>query len=204
MLKLVGYLDSPFVRRVAISAALLDVSFEHQALSIFRDYDRFRELNPLVKVPTLVCDDGMLLVDSTLIIDYLEQLAGKTLMPDRRPERTRALHMIGIALVAAEKTVQLIYETRQRPEAVQHQPWVDRLEQQLTSAMEMLENLYNNETAWVPGASISQAELTTAVVWRFVQHAMPDRVDPARFPELASLSARAEQHPHFIAWPLSN
>jgi len=54
----------------------------HNPLSIFKGYDEFRKVNPLVKVPTLVCDDGQMLVHSTLIIDYLESscVNGKSLV----------------------------------------------------------------------------------------------------------------------------
>jgi glutathione S-transferase len=59
--ELIGMLDSPFVRRVAVTARFLEIPYEHNPLSIFKGYDEFRGVNPLVKVPTLVC-----------IIDYLE------------------------------------------------------------------------------------------------------------------------------------
>ena len=57
-MKLIGMLDSPYVRRVAISLQLLDLPFEHQSLSVFRTFDEFSRTNPVVKAPTLVCDDG--------------------------------------------------------------------------------------------------------------------------------------------------
>ena len=81
-MQLIGYMDSPFVRRVAVTARFLGLDYEHRELSIFREFDEFSEINPMVKVPTLVCDDGQFLVDSGLIIDYLESLAGRgRLMP---------------------------------------------------------------------------------------------------------------------------
>jgi glutathione S-transferase len=57
-MKLIGMLDSPYVRRVAISLQLLGLKFEHQSLSVFRGFDEFRLTNPVVKAPTLVCGDG--------------------------------------------------------------------------------------------------------------------------------------------------
>ncbi len=57
-MQLIGYVDSPFVRRVAVTARLLGVTLERRELSIFRDFEEFSEINPLVKVATLVCDDG--------------------------------------------------------------------------------------------------------------------------------------------------
>ena len=38
-MKLIGMLDSPYVRRVAISLQLLGLRFEHQSLSVFRGFD---------------------------------------------------------------------------------------------------------------------------------------------------------------------
>ncbi len=83
-MKLIGMLDSPYVRRVAISAKCLGIDLEHQPVSVFRHFEQFQQINPVVKAPTLVLDDGEVLIDSTLIIEYLEALAGpgKSLMPD--------------------------------------------------------------------------------------------------------------------------
>ena len=53
-MKLIGMLDSPYVRRVAISLQLLGLPFEHQSLSVFSTFDQFRRVNPVVKAPTLV------------------------------------------------------------------------------------------------------------------------------------------------------
>ena len=47
-MKLVGMLDSPYVRRVAISLDLYGVDFEHQPLSVFSSYDQFASINPVV------------------------------------------------------------------------------------------------------------------------------------------------------------
>lgn len=111
-MQLIGMLDSPYVRRTAISLRMLGIPFAHRPLSVFRDFDTFRKLNPLVKAPTLVCDDGCVLVDSTLIIDYIETLAGRSLLPAAPDARRAALRWVGLALVACEKAVQHYYETK--------------------------------------------------------------------------------------------
>ena len=74
-MKLVGMLDSPFVRRAFISGRMLGIPFEHQSLSVLRQVEEFRALNPLVKAPTLVFDDGEVMVDSSQIITLFESLA---------------------------------------------------------------------------------------------------------------------------------
>jgi glutathione S-transferase len=207
-MQLIGYLDSPFVRRVAISMRFLGIGFEHRELSIFRNFDEFRSLHPLVKVPTLVCDDGEMLTDSSLIIDYLEsRVAHRSLMPSASDDYRAALQIIGTALVAMEKVAQLIYETSQRPEEMQHRPWIERLEQQLEGAADLLEAPVARASAagheWLLGNEITQADISTAVVWRFMQHIDRVSLNAAAYPSLAAFSARAEALPEFMACPLS-
>lgn len=79
-MQLIGMMDSPYVRRVAISLAVLGLPFEHQSVSVFRHFDTFAKINPVVKAPTFIADDGTLLIDSSLILDYLDHLSP----PDKR------------------------------------------------------------------------------------------------------------------------
>ena len=79
-MQLIGMLDSPYVRRVAVSLQLLGLPFEHRSISVFSTFEQFRRINPVVKAPSLVCDDGTVLMDSTLILDHLES----TVSPEKR------------------------------------------------------------------------------------------------------------------------
>jgi glutathione S-transferase len=63
-MRLIGMLDSPYVRRVAISLQLLGLRFEHRAVSVFRAFAQFHAINPVVKAPTLQCDDGTVLTQA--------------------------------------------------------------------------------------------------------------------------------------------
>lgn len=208
-MKLVGMLDSPFVRRAAISARLLGLPFEHEALSVFRHFDEFKAVNPVVKAPTLVLDDGTVLIDSSLIVDYFDQRVApeRRLMPPSLPERLPVLQLTGLALAAAEKTVQLVYERTLRPQERQHGPWLERVLGQLERAYESMETRIAGTTGWLLGERITQADVTVAVAWRFTQCLRPEhadlaRIDAARFPTLAALSRRAEALPAFVAAPL--
>ncbi|KUZ71097.1 glutathione S-transferase [Burkholderia ubonensis] len=209
-MKLIGMLDSPFVRRAAISAKLLDLPFEHQSVSVFRQFDTFKAINPVVKAPTLVTDDGAILVDSSLIIDYFDHLVApeRRLLPEAPDARLRALVPVGFALAAAEKTVQVVYEHGLRPADKQHQPWLDRVLGQLEAAYGELEKQVASVDGWLGGARVMQSDVTVAVAWRFTQFMAADypalaRIDPARFPALAAHSARAEALPAFVETPLA-
>ena len=205
-MQLIGMLDSPFVRRVAVSMAVLDIGFEHRPLSVFRHFDAFSAVNPVVKAPTLIDDDGTLLIDSSLILDYLDQKVPpeRRLLPLELAHRRRALHLIGFALAASEKTVQIVYERNLRPAEKQHEPWVDRVSGQLSSAYALLEREVGSAggAGWLTGERLMQADITVAVAWRFTQHILPGAVDPALHPALAAFSERAEALAEFAAAPL--
>ncbi len=200
-MQLIGMLDSPYVRRVAVSLQLLGLPFEHRSISVFSTFEQFRQINPVVKAPSLVCDDGTVLMDSTLILEYAESLAAprKSLMPAVISERQHALRVIGLALAACEKSIQIIYERNLRPVEKLHQPWVSRVTGQLLAAYHALESeLLRKPLAIEP---INQAGVTTAVAWHFTQMMLPDVVRTSDSPALQQFSAKAEQLPEFAAAP---
>jgi glutathione S-transferase len=203
-MKLIGMLDSPYVRRVAISATHLGIDLEHESVSVFRHFEHFQQINPVVKAPTLVLDDGEVLIDSTLIIDYLEALAGpgKSLMPGDLKQRLRAWRLIGLGLAACEKSVQLYYERNLRPAEIQYQPWVERVEGQLAAAYSALERELEKQPL-ANGALIGQDGITLAVAWSFTNLVTPDQVDASRFPRIAEFTAQAEKLEAFISTPIT-
>ncbi|AWY39799.1 glutathione S-transferase [Pseudomonas putida] len=202
-MKLIGMLDSPFVRRVAISAKRLGIELEQHSVSVFRTFEQFQQINPVVKAPTLVLDDGDVLMDSTLIIDYLETLAGgdRSLMPAAIGQRLRALRLIGLALAACEKSVQLYYERNLRPADIQFAPWVERVEGQLAAAYNALERELEKQPLDTDGP-IDQAGITLAVAWSFTNLVVPDQVSAGKFPNIATYTEYAEGLEVFINTPI--
>ncbi len=203
MIQLIGMLDSPYVRRVAISLQLLGVPFEHASVSVFSTFAKFQQINPVVKAPTLVCDDGTVLMDSTLILEYAEALAGsrKSLMPTSVVDRQHALRVIGLALAACEKSVQIIYERQLRPAEKLHEPWVTRVTGQLLAAYRGLESEERNRPSSVTSETINQAGISAAVAWNFTQQTLAEVVIAKDHPALVALSSNAEALPEFSAAP---
>ena len=199
-MELIGMLDSPYVRRVAICLQLQGISYEHSPLSVFRNMDAVREINPVIKVPTLVLDDGQVLMDSTLILQYLSLLRPATSIPDLA-NSVHALRLTGLALAAYEKAVQIVYERKLRPLDKQHAPWLERVSMQLHAAWNLLEQ----ECAHLPlpgeTGTIDQAGVTIAVGWSFAQLETPDIVKPADYPAIHAYTRSTETLPAFLATP---
>ncbi len=203
-MQLVGMLDSPYVRRVAISMKLMGIAFEHRPVSVFRHFDAFRKVNPVVKAPTLVCDDGVALMDSTLILDYLETLVppDRRLLPAGGVERRDALRLIGFALAACDKCVALVYERDQRPADKRHEPWCERSLGQASAAFTELEDAVGRANPWMAGDAPDAADVAVAVAWRFAQYYHAQLLPAWKFPALARYSVAAESHPAFASTPL--
>ena len=203
-MKLVGMLDSPFVRRVAISMRLLGLPFEHAAISVFRGFDQFEQINPVVKAPTLICrdeDGGSVLMDSTLMLMYAEALAGRSLMPAAPAALVRELRLVGLALAACEKTAQIVYERGLRPAEKRHEPWIARVSGQLNAAYGELDAELAVRALDASEAGIRQSGITVAVAWSFTQFLIPEVVVADGFPRLVAHAAAAEALPVFRAIP---
>ena len=200
--KLIGMLDSPYVRRTAISLHCLGIPFEHHSISVFRTFKEFQQFNPVVKAPSLVLDSGEVLMDSTLIIQYGESRAGgRSLMPRDPAGLRHALQLIGLALAACEKSVQIVYERNLRPAEKQHGPWLDRIRTQVLAACSELEARLKQSGRQATEDGLSQADITSAVVWQFIEAMVPDIVPANGFPTLAAFSEQAEKLPQFLAFP---
>ena len=202
-MRLIGMLDSPYVRRVAVSLAFLDLPFVHEGVSVFRHYDRFAAVNPVVKAPTLVTDAGVVLMESSLILEHAERLAdpARSLIPADIDTHARSQRIIGLALAACEKSVQIVYERQLRPAEKQHQPWIDRVTGQLLAAYGLLEEEIGAGGTWLTGTRPLQADITAAIAWTFTRDLIPDVVAANAFPAVAGHAAHAESLPEFLAWP---
>lgn len=200
-MKLIGMLDSPYVRRVAVSLECLGVPFEHVALSVFSTFEAFRAVNPVVKAPTLVCDDGEVLMESSLILEFIEatRAGGRSLWPHDTRERQHDVRAVGLALAACEKAVQTVYERNLRPAAAQYEPWMDRVRGQLLAACGGLDRDVDRR----PGAfgGFSHASIAAGIAWHFIQAELPALVPASDHPALVKLSLRLEATPEFRKYP---
>ena len=200
-MKLIGQLDSPYVRRVAVSLALYQVEFESLPLSVFGDFEAFSSLNPVVKAPTLILDDGTRLMDSSLILSYFETQAdaGHRLM--HADTQATDLALLGTILAACEKAVQHVYEHKLRPAEKQHQPWTERVTGQLLAACAQWQTQLASRPAGPQRPD--QAAVTSAVVWSFIQRRIPDVVAAGQFAAIADHAREMETLDAFRRYPQS-
>jgi glutathione S-transferase len=195
---LIGQYDSPFVRRVAIALRLYGLPFEHRPWSTFAEGDKIAPFNPLRRVPTLVLDGGEALIESTAILDYLDELVGpeRAMIAARGPGRRHALRVCALASGLGDKAVSLLYERvlRKEPSKI----WVDRCEAQVGGVLELLERERDGViTPYWFGERIGHADIAVACVLRLAREAHPALFPAARYPALTAHAARCEALPAF-------
>ncbi len=143
MIELTQSLGSPFVRKVRIAAAVKGLQGQVNFIDPEKDKDRneaLRAANPLAKVPAARLEDGSLIFDSHVLCEYLDSLAPPaTLFPPAGPERWRTLTLASLADGIMEAAILVVYEGRFRPEEKWHQPWLDKQQSKIDSAIRYLE-----------------------------------------------------------------
>ena len=185
---------------MAVSLRLLGVPFQHRNWSVVRDFELIRQFNPLGRVPALVQPDGEPLIDSTAILDFLDARVGpeRALLPSAGDERRRALHIISLALGAANKSMLLIDETLYRPEEKRYSPRTECYRNQMHGALAEIDRLSRMQIGeWLVGRRMTQADITLTCVFSFLCDAL--ELDQSRmlYPGLSALSARCEALPEF-------
>ncbi len=198
---LIGLLDSPFVRRVAVTLHHYAMPFERRAVSVYGDFAAVLEANPLGKAPALVLDDGAVLVDSTYILDHLDRRVGpsRSLTPLDGRARTEVHGIVAVALGLAEKNVEYRTESVRRPEDKRVPERIERIERQIESALAWLEA--RAAGPWLAGPAMTQADVTLACAMTHMTRRNPQLLDSARHSKLVAHAKRCEDLPAFRAVP---
>jgi glutathione S-transferase len=197
---LIGMFDSPFVRRVAVTLKLFELPFEHANWSVGADHEKIRRYSPLGRVPTFVLDDGEVLTESAAILDHLDSVVGPTraLVPTAGKARREVLQLMALAVGAAEKAREQIYERVFRPAEKRHEPWLVRCRSQMHGALGAIERRHaGNPDGWLVSGRLTQADITLTCVWTFLRESVALEKEP--YPALAALTATCETLPAFVA-----
>ena len=181
---------------MAVSLRVLGFSYEHDTRSVFVDFDAMRRVNPLGRIPSLVLEDGEVVIDSSAILDWLDQAVGaeRALVPAAGTARRGVLRRIALATGAIDKAGAAAYERLIRPSGYRWADWIERCRTQAAGAIEALE-----AEPWAAGARIDQARITTACMIRYVRMTDPDLMPGGRYPVLDALAADCEARAEFVA-----
>jgi glutathione S-transferase len=197
---LYGRYASPFVRRVAVTLQLYGLKYRHAPMMPFGpDKAELAKFNPIARVPALQLPDGEMLIDSAVILDYLDGLAGaqRALTPTEGKARRRVLTLLAVAHGANEKLVVSLYERHFRPREKWHRPWLETCDKQVRDGFRWLDAEFAGP--WFTGAAMTQADITVAVFWLFAHGKRPKFFAELGCTKLDALTERLQATPAFQA-----
>ena len=133
---------SPFGRKIKIAAAelgLLDRLDIHMA-DTNDPSDSLRRENPLGKIPALILDDGTVLFDSRVILEWLDlEAGGGRILPAGRDARFATLRLQALADGIADAALLIVYEGRLRAESERSPNWLAHQQGKIDRALDALE-----------------------------------------------------------------
>jgi glutathione S-transferase len=158
---------SPFVRKVMAVAieAGVDKKIEQVPTSVVPTQPNLElaKENPLMKLPTLITDDGMALFDSYVICEYLDSLSkGTKLLPPPGPARWSALTLHAAATGITEAGLLCRYEEAVRKPEARSKEWVDG---QLAKVRAGLDNLEHNPKPLEGPVNLGHIATGCAIGW---------------------------------------
>lgn len=197
---------SPYTRRIAIALMELDVPFEYDVLRVFETPEKVRVNNPMARVPTMVLDDGEVLVESAAILDEIDQMVGpdRALIPASGPARRKVMQITAHAVSVMEKAQWAFYERRFHPEEKVHEPWEKHNDDQVVAGLKHLDSVAKQAgEGWIAGTGrLSQADISAAVACTFAKAVRQNLDVDSLAPNLCSFTARLEARPSFEGTPL--
>jgi glutathione S-transferase len=194
-LTLIGQYDSPFVRRVAVALVHHGLPYEHWPWSVWADADKLARYTPLRRVPVLIGEDGSVLIESSAILDALDDRAPaeRALLPRSGPQRREGLRIAALATGFADKAVSLLYEHVLRKPEARNAVWAERCAAQIEDTLALLEA--ERARAGTPfwfGEALSHADIALGCALRFTREAHPALLAASTGPALEAHAARCE------------
>ncbi len=133
---------SPFGRKVKLALGILGLENEVtiEKADPTDASDTIRQQNPIGKIPALITEDGTVLYNSPVILEYLDHRAGGgKIIPKDANARFAALTLEAMCDGILDACILLVYEGRWRPAEMHVQKWTDYQADKVKRAFDVLE-----------------------------------------------------------------
>jgi glutathione S-transferase len=197
MMKLIGSLTSPYVRKVRIVLAEKKIEYEMIVDNPWDAVNKTSEHNPLGKVPVLLMEDGSALFDSRVIVDYLDTVTPLArLIPEENRQRIEAKRWEALADGTCDAAVSALLESR-RKDGEKSKSWSERQLGKVTHGLAAI-SAELADKPWCTGNSYGLADIATGACLGFLEFRFPKINWRKEHPNLDKLFDKLMQRQSFI------
>ena len=190
-MKLYASPASPFARKIRVMLIEKGLSYETEMVNLWEP-NRLQEINPIGKVPALKLDDGRVLINSTMIADYIDSTYPQVrLIPTDADSRLDVKRWEAFADGMMEAVGATAYEMRFHDEAGRSKPWLARQHGKVEAGLAALEAMLGVR-AWCVGNAMSLADIALCCNLGFIALRAPQFFAPEKYPNLARLCKTME------------
>ena len=185
---------SPFARKVRIAAielGLIDkIEFVPATVAPGTANDEYSKITPLKKLPVLILNDGDVILDSYVIVEYLNELAGGRLIPGYGPRRWQVKTAHSLINGMLDSMLLCRYEKMVRPQGLQWQAWSDDHWNRAWTGMARFENRPD-----VLNAPLDIAQISLVCVLGYADFRFADCGWRKAFPKLDAFHQKMLERP---------
>ena len=195
-MKLIASPTSPYVRKVRIALAEKRIEYTLVIDSPWTPGNTVADVNPLGKIPVLVLDDGTVLYDSRVIVEYLDTVSPVSrLIPAPSRQRIAVRRCEALADGICDAAAAIVLE-RKRPARQQSKDWIERQQRKVVLGVkELAKDL--GEKPWCCGESYSLADIAAGCALGYLDLRQPELAWRVDYHPLALLADKLVLRPSF-------
>lgn len=198
-MKLYGTPGSPYVRKVRIVLEEKRIPHEYVIERPSVPGSKVPQLNPLGKIPVLQLDDGRVIYDSVVIVEYLDGLiAGRKLIPEPLDARIEVKRWEALGDGIAEATVNINHEYREPPEKQRSPMWFAKQRAKIDRGLAAAAHDLGKDD-YCYGNRFSLADVAIGYALGYLDYALAEVDWRKAHPTLAALFARLSERPSFTS-----
>lgn len=196
-MKLIGAPNSPFWRKARILALEKGIAHDNEVQLPFAPDTRVPDYNPLGKVPALVTDDGEVLYDSRVIVEYLETLAPRNIFtPAADHDRILVKRWEALADGCTDAQAVIVFERRRTRAEQISQEWIAWQRGKIDRALAEMSRQLGDRT-WCHGDGMTLADIAVVCALGFLSLRFKEVPWRDLHPNLARLFDRLHERPSF-------
>ena len=199
MMKLIGALTSPYVRKVRIVMAEKKLDYQFELEDVW-NADAILKANPLGKVPCLVLEGGEAVFDSRVIVEYVDTRSPVSrLIPESSRERTevRTWEALADGLLDAALLARLEATWAGRSAEQRSQAWIDRQMSRVHSALVAMSTGLGDKP-WCSGIHLSLADIAVGCALGYLDFRFPHIAWRDQHANLAKLAEKLNARQSFM------